>query len=249
MDKTKELNNLFEKWEQQVKEANNDYNDTFIRDGIVDLKTFDEQDKKVLFISNEANIEGSKSSEKVYYKFGENSDIRGEFTDYKTKKIDSYPDPNDKNKEVMSRGRMRERVCCLYQVIINDFSKKDTPYELADEFAFMNLNKTGGAANIDNRIVSFCEEFNEEIKREIDIIHPDLIVWLGCNTLDNKIIRKCIGVDYSKGKYFYKKIPVIRMWHTSYYRSKCDKLGIFDNEIVDKLAYKLSKELESIDWH
>lgn len=144
---------------------------------------------------------------------------------------------------------MRERVCCLYQVVINDFSNKNTPYNVAKNFAFMNLNKTGGGAKIDKRIFAFCKEYKDEIKKEIDIISPDIIIWLGSNTFDNIELRTDLGVKEHKGKYYCNNIPVIRMWHTSYYQSKCEKLGVFDNEITDKLSKKLYDELVSIGWY
>lgn len=253
MNKTEQLNELFQEWKQKVKISENKYNkDVFIKDGIIDLDTFENQRKKVLFISNEANIEGHQETNDAKAEGCQKSDVdydnRVEFQEYKTKKIDSYYNSRTK-KEEMSKGRMRERVCCLYQVIINDFSNKNTPYELAGDFAFMNLNKTGGKAHIDDRIIKFCCEFNEQIKKEIDIINPDLIVWLGCNTLDNKNSRNCLEVKKDRnGRYFYKdNVPVIRMWHTSYHQSKCQPLGKFDNKIVDKLAYKLSTELKNIE--
>lgn len=39
------------------------------------------------------------------------------------------------------------------------------------------------------------------------------------------------------------------MWHTSYYQSKCEKFGVFDDEITDKLSKKLYDELVSIGWY
>lgn len=240
--KTEQLDELFKDWKQELNKSKNFnlYNDIFIKDGIVDCDTFESQDIKVLFISNEANI-GDEFNPK-------DDDIRNDFKIYNKRKKDEYYNVEKKKWET-SKGKMRERVCCLYQVIVNDYTEKGSPFEVFDRFAFMNLNKTGGGSEIDHKIISFCEEFKKEIKREIDIISPDLIVWLGCNTFDIKGIRKGIGVKTCQGKYYYNDIPVIRMWHTSYFRSKYEKLGKFDNEIIDKLAAKLHTELENIDWY
>lgn len=148
-----------------------------------------------------------------------------------------------------SKGKMRERACCLYQVVVSDFSNKKTPYKVAKNFAFINLNKTGGGSNIDDRIFMFCDEFNDELKNEIDIIGPDIIVWLGCNTFDNTKIRRNLCIIEKKGKFYYNNIPVIRMWHTSYYRSNYERLCKFDNIIIDKLSKKLHDELNAIGWY
>lgn len=242
MDKTKKLDELFVQWEQKLKESKDIkiYNSVFIKDGIVDCDVFNKQYIKVLFVSNEANV-GENFNCK-------NCDIRNEFDIYKSRQKDEYY-ISEIQKWQPSRGKMRERVCCLYQVVINDFSNKNTPYNVAKNFAFMNLNKTGGGAKIDKRIFAFCKEYKDEIKKEIDIISPDIIIWLGCNTFDNIELRTDLGVKEYKGKYYYNNIPVIRMWHTSYYQSKCEKLGVFDNEITDKLSKKLYDELVSIGWY
>lgn len=240
--KTEQLDELFKDWKQKLNESENFnlYNDIFIKDGIVDCDTFERQKNKVLFISNEANIGDEFDLE--------DDDIRNDFKIYNKRKKDEYYNGKTKKWET-SKGKMRERVCCLYQVIVNDCAEKSTPFEVFDRFAFMNLNKTGGGAKIDHKIILFWEEFKEKIKREIDIISPDLIVWLGCNTFDMTSIRNGIGVKTCKGKYYYNDIPVIRMWHTSYYQSKCKKYGKFDDEITDKLATKLHTELDNIDWY
>ncbi len=231
MNRTEELDKLFVQWNQKRMDSVNfeTYNDIFIKDGIVDYDIFKKQDIKVLFISNEANI-GTDFNSK-------DSDIRYDFKVYNKRQKDEYA------------GKIRERVCCLYQVVINDFSNKDAPYRVAKNFAFMNLNKTGGGSTINDRISTFCDEFKDEIKKEIDIICPDIIIWLGCNTFDNDKIRVAVGIEKHKGQYYYNNTPVIRMWHTSYYQSKREELGIFNNKITDKLSKKLYDELFNIGWY
>lgn len=237
MNKTKQLDDLFAKWEEKLKNSKNVelYNKCFIKDGIVDCDVFEKQDKKILFISNEANV-GENFDCK-------NCDARRDFGDYKNRKKDEYYNSEIK-KWQSSKGKMRERVCCLYQVVINDFSNRNTPYNVAENFAFMNLNKTGGEAQIKEKIFAFFEEYKDEIKKEIDIISPDIIIWLGCNTFDK--LRADLGVKEDKRGYYYNDIPVVRMWHTSYYRSKCEGFGKFDNKIIDKLSKKLYDELKKL---
>lgn len=243
MYKTKQLNELFAKWNKKLKDSANSelFNNVFVNDGIVDCDVFEKQNIKLLFISNEANIDASFVPGSVY-------DIREDFIQYYERQKDEYR--NDKS-EVWesSKGKMRERVCCLYQVVTGDFSNINAPYRVARSFAFLNLNKTGGGSNINDRILAFCDEFKDEIKSEIDIISPDIIVWLGCNTLDNEKIRRNLCVTEKNGSYFYNSIPVIRMWHTAYYRSNYGRLGKFDNATIDKLSKKLYDELNAIGWY
>lgn len=222
----KAIDELLDELKKQLSNNGLFSNRPFIRDGIIDPLKFSQQKTKVLFISNESNIDGYYATNRTEY------DLRKEFLEYIDKKHDDW------------KGKLRERVSSLYQVVINDYSKK--PYEVADCFAFINLNKTGGGNNIDNRILAFCDCYGEFIKSEIDIINPDIIIWLGCNTLDNEEIRKKCGVDYKGNRYSIGDIPVVRMWHTSC-QCKGDLLGKFDNKIIDKLACKLYKELKTLN--
>ena len=141
-----QLESLFDKWKQDI-DKNDLFNERpFIKDGIIDDSVFSAQKVKTLFISNESNIDG-------YFDLNEEYDIRTDFKDYAEKKYDCW------------QGKLRERVSSLYQVIVNDFSTP--PYEYAKSFAFINLNKTGGGNQIDNRIQYFCKQYGEYIRKEI----------------------------------------------------------------------------------
>ena len=82
--KTEQLDELFMEWKQKLNESENFnlYNDIFIKDGIVDCDTFESQNIKVLFISNEANI-GDEFNPK-------DDDIRNDFKIYNKRKKDEY---------------------------------------------------------------------------------------------------------------------------------------------------------------
>ena len=41
-----------------------------------------------------------------------------------------------------------------------------------------------------------------------------------------------------------KKVPILRMWHTSFYRAKIKPMKIFENKTIGKLAAKMQEELE-----
>ena len=219
-----QLESLFDKWKQEIYADELLKGRPFIKDGIIDDITYSEQSVKVLFISNESNIDG-------YFDLNADYDVRTDFQNYANNGHDYW------------QGKLRERVSCLYQVIAKDYSRPS--YKNAKSFAFINLNKTGGGNQIDNRIYYFCKQYGEYIRKEIKIIEPDLIVWLGCNTFDNNYIReKCIGIKKSGEVYSFEGIPVIRMCHTSYSRIRGERLNVFDNVIVDRMAYRLNREIQ-----
>lgn len=237
MTKTENLNNLFDDW---MKDSDYEtyHHHGFMKDGIIDEAEFEKQEKKVLFISNEANVENYDNSPKTI------TDRRCQFDEYFKSGIDDWS------------GKMRERICCLYQVVIGDFQNKEAPYKVANKFAFMNLNKSGGGNICDaENIEDYCKKYKEYIKKEIEIISPDKIIWLGCNTYDKKIPELLDAKYIKKNKCKIieidsKQVPIIRMWHTSYTRIRsADRLNEFDNLIIDKMAKKLSYELEKINWN
>lgn len=240
MTKTDQLNMLFEKWEKDNR-CGDDFNvGEFIRDGIIDESEYSNQKIKVLFISNEAN--GGKKH--IYDKNrDEPLDRRELFMNY------------HKTNEESWSGRLKERVSCLYQVVINDYSKN--PYEVANCFAFMNLNKYAGEQKTDiSHIEEFCKAYICYIKKEIEIIYPDIIIWLAYNTFEEG--TKIIGAKKNILTIGSKSVPIIRTWHTSYHcipknKPKLHKFDTNDNikynDLVDKHAYNLYVELKNIDFY
>ena len=220
------LDSLFEEWKQQICKDEVLRARPFIKDGIIDDTVYNKQKIKTLFVSNESNIDG-------YFDLNTDYDIRTDFKIYAKTGCDNW------------RGKLRERVSCLYQVVVNSYN--NSPCEYAKSFAFINLNKTGGGNQIDNRIQYFCERYKEYIRKEIELIHPNLIVWLGCNTFDNDFIREsCVGIIKSGDTFYYNETPVIRMCHTSYSHIKGERLNAFDNVIVDRMAYRLNREIGGV---
>jgi len=220
------LESLFGSWKQKTASDEVLKGRPFIKDGIIDDTVYTKQTIRTLFISNESNIDG-------YFDLNKDYDIREDFKNYANTGHDNW------------QGKLRERVSSLYQVIANDFSMH--VHEYATSFAFINLNKTGGGNQIDNRIQHFCEKYGDYIRKEIEIIHPSLIVWLGCNTFDNVTIREdCVGIHKSGNNYFFSETPVIRMCHTSYSRIRGDRLNVFDNAIIDRMAYRLKTEFQNV---
>lgn len=247
MTKTEQLFQLFEKWKKKHREESaDDFKITgekfkhidkgyFCADGIIDENVYDKEPVKVLFLSNESNIDGQKD-EKGAYKLWKGVSCRNQnFRNY-------YNDGRDE-----WGGRMRERICSLYQTIINDFSLPVHKY--ANRFAFMNLNKRGGAGSIGNgtHIKHYCYLYKDFINEEISIIHPDLIIWLGLKTFKMNIKKKYLNAKNDNGDWYIeangKQIPLIGTWHTSYTRMRKNSLVMeeFDDRIISRQAAHLKQ--------
>lgn len=252
--KTQELESLFQEWKnQQAQEPDENFKYTkgdtihitknyFCKDGIINESIFEQSKVKVLFITNESNDDSIQKDNSTL-------DRRVDFTDY----YESHKDNWD--------GKLRERVCALYKVITEDNPSftdyyDNNAYEAARSFAFMNINKRGGLRTIKdsnetfgkaNHIEEYCKIYHSYMKREIEIINPDIIVWLGVETYDMGIPVKYLDAYRKNDKVYMrinnKEIPILRMWHTSYYRAKNKPMDKFQNKTIGKLAAKLYDEL------
>lgn len=237
--KTNQLEKLFIKWkDKQVNESEKDWKKTkgttkyvsksyFCEDGIIDEKVFEKEKIKVLFITNEAN-----------------DDINGLDENIDSSRVKAFKEYHDVKKDDW-KGKLRERVCAIYKVIINNYDLHE--YEVSYNFAFMNLNKRAGTKKItDKHIERYVELYKDEIISEIQIINPDIIVWLGINTyylnqyLDAYLEDKRCYMNINS-----KRVPILRMPHTSYAFTLKDKpMDKFENKINGKLATRIQKELE-----
>jgi len=99
-----------------------------------------------------------------------------------------------------------------------------------------------------SHIEEYCKRYQDFIKREIEIINPDVVVWLGIKTYDMKLHIKYLGARCEKDKRYFiierKKVPILRMWHTSYIYGYIKPLPGYSNKIIGKLCAKCLKELE-----
>lgn len=239
--KTILLNKLFDKWEtdhsnepeeslQKTIHGENIKKDFFQRDGIIDEEIYEKEKRKILFLSNEANSNDYNAAK------GEpKSDYRKVYLDYRNKGKDDW------------RGKMRERTCALYLFIVGISDLNYSNY--ANRFAMMDLNKRGGKSKIDGgqHIVEYCRVYHDSIKRELEIIDPDIVVWIGTNTYDMKIPEMLGAVIKDGNKYFVikkKLVPILRMWHTSYYQAKINPIPGEQNKTIRKLCAKLLIEMK-----
>jgi len=239
--KTNLLNNLFDKWEsahsneseeslKKTIHGENISKEFFQRDGIIDEEIFGKEKKKILFLSNEANSNNYNAA-----KGQPKSNYQNEYLDYFKNGKDDW------------RGKMRERTCALYLFLVGIYDLHYSNY--ANRFAMMDLNKRGGKSKIDGgqHIVEYCRVYKDFIKQEIEIIDPNIVVWIGTNTYDMGIPEMLGAVIKAGNKYFdinKKPVPILRMWHTSYYQAKITPLPGEQNKTIRKLCAKLLSEME-----
>lgn len=246
MTKTEQLEELFKKWQKRqieeeeksckktiLKNAKVVKQNSFCKDGIICEEEYSKQKIKVLFIANEPNIETDEDIEKVENGATINP-ISSQIKEFK-KYYEDDPDHYDDWK-----GKLRYRLSTIiYPAIVNrnlyDFPVADG-WKNANKFAFMNLNKRGGKAEIRAHLKHYCKYYIEQIIDEISIIDPDIIVWLGygsynmcfeyafkdTSTFDNDRIFLNI-----KGK----SIPLLKIEHTSAYISDFNRAQEVRNEM------------------
>ena len=243
MMKKDQLDKLFVEWKKAhhtepvdslLKTINGDNidKDFFEIDGIIDEDAFSKESTKILFISAEANADEYSAKKGI------------KETNYCKVYIDYYKSEKDDWK-----GKMRERISAIYGCITN---QPDVPFnKLANRFAVMDINKRGGKSTLDGgeHIKCYAQYYKEFIKREIEIISPDLIVWIGTNLIKLEI-PLIVGFIEKNGILFFetkdKQIPSISIWQTSYYQAKIEPLSIYKNRTIGKLCAKAKLEMESL---
>ena len=243
MNKSEQLEALFKEWEkaqesepEDIWECTNGGNSNisrshFRRDGIIDENVFNTEERKVLFISNEAN--DNEYSAK---------------TDSKPSNIADYKKYYETGHDDW-KGKMRERTSALYKVVTGIGIDEMSDPDAAIHYAVMDINKRGGGADIKggSHIEEYCRHYRNFIYREIEIIDPDIVIWLGVKTYDADLCGKYLNAKkYGTKRYFIlrkKAVPILRMWHTSFYQGRIDPLPGYSNKITGKLCAKCLEEM------
>ena len=182
----------------------------FRRDGIIDEATYEKERVKVLFISAEANDNEYSA-----------------LTNSRPNSVDDYREYHFTGNETW-KGRMRERLAELYKVISGG------------ERSEMS-NKRGGGPEIKGgkHLKAYCKQYAGYIRREIEIIDPDIVAIVGTNLYDMGLHKSFLGAFSVNGKSYFdlsgKKVPILSLWQTSYYQGKNEPLaGYEDNRTIGK---------------
>ena len=246
MRKTKLLDNLFSEWEKAhqdeseescKKTINGDRikKHFFERDGIISENDFEKEKTKILFVMAEANID-------KYTKEGWNGKM-----DYREIYKNYYNDQTGKDEW---KGKMKERLSALYGYMTSQTHV--APHLLANKYAVMDLNKRGGKAKIGRgaHIVEYVRVYRSFLRKELEIINPDIVVWVGTN-IYRLGIPKLLGAKEDRGNLCFeiegRSVPIISIWQTSYYQARIEPLPPeecgTENRIIRKLCAKAKIEM------
>ena len=243
--KSAQLERLFLEWENAQKNEPdavwkltnggnaNITREHFRRDGIIDEATYDNERVKVLFISSEAN-DNSYSA----------------LTNSHPNSVYDYREFHSTGKETW-KGRMRERLAEMYKVICGIERNSMSNPEAVMHFAIMDINKRGGGPEIKGgkHLKAYCRYYAKYIRKEIEIINPDIVAIIGTNLYDMDLHRTYLGAFSENGRSYFnlyrKKVPILSLWQTSYYQGKNEPLaGYEDNRIIGKQAQRCISELK-----
>lgn len=241
----KDLNQLFDLWRKaQTEEPDSTWNQTrgsahnitkdhFRRDGIIDKDIFLKEERKILFISSEANDDEYSAKTDAL------SNTVDDYVDYHITRHDDW------------KGKMRERLAEIYKVLTHtDRTSLENP-DAVLHFAVMDINKRGGGALIgnDNHVENYCKIYASFIREEIEIINPDVVAVIGTNLFNANLHGKYLGALTENEKNYFiingKKVPILSLWQTSYYQGQCDVAkGYEDNRIIGKQVFRVIQEMD-----
>lgn len=243
--KSRQLEQLFLEWENAQKNEPdtiwkltnggnaNITKEHFRRDGIIDEATYEKERVKVLFISAEANDNEYSA-----------------LTNSRPNSVDDYREYHFTGNETW-KGRMRERLAELYKVISGTERGEMSNPEAVMHFAIMDINKRGGGPEIKGgkHLKAYCRHYAGFIRREIEIINPDIVAIVGTNLYDMGLHKSFLGAFSSNSNCYFdlngKKVPILSLWQTSYYQGKNEPLaGYEDNRTIGKQAERCISELK-----
>ena len=197
MPKTRQLNQLFNRWKRQRPEEAQ----LMCLDGIICEEHYETADPKILFIAKEPN------------------DPRGEAFDFREWWCEDGP-------QYAFSWRLCQWAYGIWNGFppLAQFDEEADTLNTMRSIAFMNLKKVGGGNQADPReIRRFTERNQAFLRRQIRIIDPDIIVGgIGESSLWSVLFPGIefkpsgfdIGVAYVAVN--EKKVPVIDFYHPSY---------------------------------
>lgn len=111
-------------------------------------------------------------------------------------------------------------------------------------FADHLLVSLGNGYHVEN----YCRQYASFIRKEIEIIHPDIVAIIGLNLFNMNLHGKYLGGIKEDGRDYFvlnnKKLPILRLWQTSYYQGRCQTAkGYEDNRIIGKQVTKALEEM------
>lgn len=160
---------------------------SFIRDGYIDKPSYENAKTKILFILKEANVQAYRGEGD--FKNPSEANQIGFYTDYIGGEKPNPPKQQEK------LGRIAN-----YILTGSDSKADDNIRQALKQCAFMNVNKRGGG-KADKKVNAYIKQYKAFIKREIEIINPDICV--------------VIGKTMNAGLFMPQNMPYITLHHTA----------------------------------
>jgi len=213
--KTKKLNSLFEKWEENVPE----YKGKFIRDGIIEEQFYNKSSMKILFIAKEPN--DPKQEEAWDFREWWKTEIKFTFSyriaEWSYGLLNNFP---------------------AFDEIWNKFELYN---DAIRSIAFMNIKKSGGIGYSEIKtIIEHLKKNINFIHEQIEIIRPEIIITgTSKDELRNALfpnldwIKSGYNIDIAK----YKKSKVIDFYHPSSLTPPAASYSLLQN-IVGSEAFR-----------
>ena len=205
----------------------------FRRDGIIDKETFKNETTKVLFLSSEANDNNYSAITQP------KTNTVLDYQEYYRTGIDDYG------------GKMKELLAEMFKIICGIPRDSLANNESVIRFAVMDINKRGGGDSIEDgvHLKAYCKYYAPFIRKEIEIIDPDIVAIVGVKLYDLKLHGKYLGAIRRNGKSYFdlngKMVPILSLYHTSSYRTRREPLiGYEDNRTIGKQAARCVEELQ-----
>ncbi len=201
---SQEIENLFAEWQAlQQKESNEEYldygaleiaKDSFTYDGVINPPVYAKQVTKYLFISKESNIKNKNDPRP----FRADGDI------FWLRDVCFQKQKPQKPKPSIFSNRLAMFANAIYSL---DFERVNKCHDILNKVAFMNLNKRGGLSGSKGKtITEYTKKYAGFIKREIDMIKPDIIICCGSG------LRDLLGeIGICSPRY-----TIIEVYHPSY---------------------------------
>ena len=246
--KSEQLEKLFMVWEKAQAEEPDDIwmltrgnsrnitKEHFRRDGIIHEHTFEKEKRKILFISAEANDDEYSAA-----------------ANKKPTTVEDYLFYNLTSNDNW-KGQMRLRLAEIYKVISQTERNSMSNPEAALHFAVMDLNKRGGRSTIHKgkHIQAYCKRYADFIRKEIEIISPDVVAFIGINLYNMGIHTNYLGAVDESGKCFFfinnRKVPILSLYQTSYYQGRGEvAAGYEDDRVIGKQVSRCLSEMKRLD--
>ena len=149
-NKTEQLNQLFDEWEQAIPE----YKDKFVRDGIINEKIYQTTSPKILFIMKEPNNPKQNPGDfREWWKDEIKYAFSYRIAEWSYGLLNNFPQFDD------------------------IWAKNDSAHDAIQHIAFINIKKSGGGGNSEyNRMIEHLKINFDFLYRQIAIISPDIII-------------------------------------------------------------------------